>query len=208
MNRIVHHAYRYAGIFAPLMAVFVLSGCSGSLDAKDYLRWVENAENGMVKETSLGGFDFRLQHKPLEYIALQEERTLKPTTGLIRKFRTERGGLYYFNFRIASKTGQPILETGKNSKKEYHRRNDYFTSEMQHDLFLVAGKDTISCTLYHFEHNHGLAPYNNMVVAFAKNSEETQDLQFVYADKVLGVGPVKITLKKSAFDHLPKLMTH
>ncbi len=193
------------------MAVLFIVGCQkGELQPVEYMKWIENENNGLRVKKEIGNFEFMLQYKPLEYVTLLEQKMANTQSDSIRRRTLELGDMQYYTFRITSKKDDEMLKTGVQSEEDYYGRLDYFISAIQDDIALVDGKDTLPCLLYHFERNYALAPYSNMVLGFKNIVKKNiiNNKTFIYDDAVLGTGPVQITIKGNDLLQIPKLKTY
>jgi hypothetical protein len=91
---------------------------------------------------------------------------------------------------------------------EFTSRLAYFTGIMQQDIFLVEGKDTLPCLLYHFERTYGVDPRSTFLLGFplaqVKN-EAMVDKTLFFDDRGLGSGPVMISISNENLNTLPSL---
>lgn len=194
-----------------LVPFFTILGCKEkTLQPAEYIRWVENVENGLRTEKVINGYYFRLQYKPDNYIVLRELGVENSyNTSLFNRRKAELDSFYYFNLDISSADkSKSILSNQLNNNEEYYSRLNYFTSFAQQDIKLISNKDTISCALYHFERTYDLSPFNTIVIGFKqpKNKEFLKkDLQILFDDKVLSVGPINFLLDRKKLKKIPKL---
>jgi hypothetical protein len=196
-----------------LSAVFIIFiGCKQKqITPYEYVRWVENTENGLRIEKEMNGFKFRLQHKPSSYIALREVG-FENADQIMQyyKRKEELDSFYYFNLDIASIDDKgSVLSHNLNTQEEYYARINYFTSFAQSDLKLVCGKDTLPCTLYHFERTYDLSPYNTIVIGFKMLSGKKiyhDDLLLIFDDKILSVGQMRFLIKSNILKNIPKIV--
>ncbi|MEM9022090.1 MAG: hypothetical protein AAGB22_00010 [Bacteroidota bacterium] len=188
-----------------LCLTLVLQACQQApLPPNDYVNWVQEAENGLRVGKDLNGYRFELQYRPAELIALQEQG---PATDL--PTFTERvealEGMQYFTLHITPETGG-LLDQDIQSEQEYYTRLDYFNSFMQQDLWLIDGRDTLACKLHHYENTNGLRPDHQFVLAFEQgNSPTTEAKTLLFDDRVLGNGPVRLTIAKNDLLAIPDL---
>lgn len=187
-------------------ALWLVSCSTPSLDPVEYAHWIEDESNGLKVSKELDDFEFELQYRPIEYVSVIESRGEPITDQALKVYQTDRSGLQYYNLKITSKVSAEMLKTGIYSEEEYRSRLYYFTGPAQYDISLVQGQDTLPCLLFHFERNYGIAPYNNIVLAF-ENSITNEDRQFLFFDQVLGVGTVKLTIARESIDGIPALKT-
>ncbi len=175
-----------------------------SLSPSDYVRWVENGENGLCATKQIEDFEFSILYKPLNYVALRETNKDSVTEERIEKNKDELKDLQYFTLKIKAKEGNDLLKTGISTDQEYFDRLNYLSGFMQDDIKLIEGKDTLICKLFHMERNYGLAPYNNFVLGFSATKNENDKLVEIN-DKAFGVGKVILKIKKEDIQNIPQL---
>ena len=220
MIGVKHIKARIPAWMAILAGLIFIGGCSSveSLQPDQYVRWVENEENGLRTSKSIGNFNFTLQYKPIEYVVVKEEREPRLKKEVLKRRKEELKGMQYFTLKMESKDGRTeALKNGITEPNEYYSRLEYFTTWVNADIKLVEGKDTLPCVLSHFERNYGLAPFNNLVIAFDLEDEDSilhastpgveKDKLIIFNDRVLGSGPLKFRIKQSSINNIPKLET-
>lgn len=189
------------------LLVCLLTACSGSqsLEQGTYVQHVKNPENGLVKTKKLSDFDFELTYRPHEYIALTEAVNGLTNETLASK-KEELDDLHYLALKIKGNGTGGLLETNATSENDYNLRLYYYSSEAQLDMHLIQEKDTMPCVLYHFERNYQLAPYNTIVMGFEPQQYDlSKSLEFVYNDRVLGLGPVRMAIDGNDLNQIPQL---
>ena len=189
--------------------LILLLGCnSGHLITGDLISWVEDEGNGLRVTKQISNYKFQLQYKLLEYIIAQEILNKNLTREEIEARMEEKKDMQYLTLRIGSADERTsILETNLTDRQEYYERLDYFAFQMKKDLILVDGTDTLGCSLYHFERTYNLTPFNNIVLGFANPGylKEAKDKTLIYKDNILDIGAVKLTIKASSLEDMPKL---
>jgi hypothetical protein len=190
-----------------------IPGCknNNSLPPTEYAKWIENEKNGLKIKKTIGEYEFILQYKPVEYVVVMEEKNERLEKKTLDNRIEKLNGLQYFNLRLKS-TDEKINVMNVNVKDDmdYNNKLNYFTFAMQQDVHLVEGNDTLNCSLFQFERNYELAPYVDFVMAFEKpkTKEGESDKQFVFDDKFLGIGAVKIVIDKNSVKNIPQLITY
>lgn len=173
---------------------------------KDYVKWVEDENNGLKAKKNIGVYSFELQYKPLEYVVLREQKNKLTNNDMLLSETEKIKDLQYFTFRIGVPgSNDEAIKNGAANYSEYQKRVNYFSLQMQQDLRLIDGTDTLACVLHHFERTYGVDPYSTFVLAFEKGEKENQSKTFIYNDNVLGVGPVKFTIDSEKFKNIPHL---
>lgn len=194
-----------------LILFSALIGCKETiLHPVEYIKWVENTENGLCIEKELNNYYFRLQYKPSNYVVLRELGLEKSYDGnLFNKRKAELDSFYYFNLDISSADkSQSILSNQLKNNEEYYARLNYFTSFAQSDIKLISSDDTIACALYHFERTYDLSPFNTIVIGFKQPKGKDflkHDLQILFDDQILSVGQINFLIDRKKLKKVPKL---
>ena len=182
-----------------------------ALPPVDYVRWVKDPAHGLVQSKQIEQYAFIAQYKPLDFVVAQEERQPTLDKARVEARRAELGEDHvYYNFRIKNTEGQlSPLGSGVQTDQVYQSRLGYFTFDMQADLYLLHGQDTLPCTLFQFVRSYDVAPYVEFALGFKKPMAAplTEDLTLVFEDRVLGVGPMRLRFEQAIFEKLPKLKT-
>lgn len=175
------------------------------LSVKDYLAWVNNPENGLKVSKEIKDYKIELFYKPAEYIAINEQKTTEIDTTLFFQRIKEIKDFQYYTLKIESLKGTEMMRTNISSEHEYSQRLQYFSDLVQYDLSLEENNDTLSCQLFHFERNYGVAPYNNIVLGFPKPTQENAKT-LVFNDQMLGIGKIKLKIEKENIDNIPNII--
>ena len=185
---------------------FFCACSSGELGVPDYLAWVNNSANGLKVAKELNDYKFELLYKPTEFIAINEQRTTDVNKELYHNRIEELKDLQYYTLKIETLTGQEMMRSGITSEQEYSYRLQYFSDIAQYNMRLIDGNDTLTCALFHFERNYGVAPYNNIVLAFPKTDNLNNSKTFTFNEQVLGVGKVNIKIDKKDINNIPQVI--
>jgi hypothetical protein len=177
------------------------------LSVADFKAWVEDKENGLRVEKTIGEFTYTLQSKPLEYVALLDLEKDKVSKPELTEKMEEFSGMDYFTFQISTDSQQELLKKNLETTNDYYNRINYFSFEMQKDLKLIEGSDTVNCELFHFERVYGLAPYARFVLGFPK-SQSGQEKTFYYNEKIFGSGRIYLTIHAKKNIQLPEVITY
>jgi hypothetical protein len=191
-----------------LVFLIILSNCTNrSMVPADYVKWVKSEKNGLYQEKQTDEYVFCLQYKPLDYVALLEQRPNETFDN--KQFEADKNkmkGLEHYTFSIRTKEKGNPLKQGISLEKEAFERENYFSYQLQNDLLLVEGKDTLACAFSHFERTYELSPYITFIVGFERKPNSKQNnRQFIYRDRILGTGTIKMIIKKAAIKRMPKL---
>ncbi len=192
-----------------IFVLLALFGCGEKEQLKPsaYVKWVNDASNGLKVEKTMSDVTYSLQYKPVEYIVANEERTDELPLAKLEERKKALEGMYYFNFRMQSNTEGDVLLTGLAEEQEYYERVNYCSYGMQEDFKLVTATDTLPCKLFNFVRTHGVAPYVDFVLGFERKTQEPEELQIVLEERLFGAGRIKFTIEKESQESIPDLIT-
>jgi len=179
------------------------------MTADNYINWVRNPQNGLVKAKTIDDLKFTVQYKPYEYIVYLEERTDKVADTLLKRKVKELEGMQYYDLKILLKNSQQeLLKSGLSTREEYEKRVNYFSFHMQQDIQLVDGNDTLPCALYHFERAYDVTPVCTLLLGFRKSeSNAMKPKTLLVYERTFNKGLLKFTFKEKRLQTLPKLLT-
>lgn len=179
------------------------------MNVHDFVQWVQNPENGFRKEKKMDDLTFSVQYKPYEYIVCMEERKEEIKDTLMKNRIGEINGMQYYDLKISLNEGAgELLKYQLASPQQYTERVNYFAFNMQNNIQLVEGNDTLPCSLYHFERAYDAAPSGTFLLGFqvTKNKLSQEKTLLVY-DKTFNKGMLKFTFRKKDLKNLPKIKT-
>jgi hypothetical protein len=166
------------------------------------ISYVTSSENGYYKEKEIDEIKFSALLKPIDYI--KADQALKGDTATI----AADDDLQYFDFRITVKDfNMEFLKYNLPSANDYSYRVAYCAYEMQKDIFLIDGKDTLPCIFYHFERTYNVVPFGHFLLAFkpaAKDAVRPKTL--MYYDRLFDKGLIKMTFLPNDLIKVPKLI--
>jgi hypothetical protein len=196
---------KYLLLLLPL-AISQARQCSvaQAADADTYIKWVENPDNGIFVTKQLNDFVFSLQYKPLPYVVMQDEKRMLTQKEMQEK-TTAFSDMQYYTFRIGTTAGSDVQRYKIDNEQQFYARLEYFSLNMQQDLQLIDNGDTLSCLLFHFERTYGIDPRSTFVLAFPKSKNLASTKTFIYNDRVLGTGPILLSITSNDLQQIPEL---
>lgn len=185
-----------------------LSSCGNeNLIPSDYVTWVNNEENGLLKKKTVQPLEIEAVYKPLPYIIANEKRTNEIPQIEYDKRAKELEGMHYFTVKLSIIGGKlDITNFEVETDAQQQERLAYLSFAMQDDIKLVEGTDTLPCALYHFERSYDLAPYRTFVLGFEQKEEnKTKDKTLVLDLAYFRTGPIKLNFASSDLARIPNL---
>ncbi len=190
-----------------LVLVLGLFACSRqTLGPEAYIHWVNKASNGLISTKTIGAFKFSVLFKPAPYVALEQCKDYGFHPDSVKNALSQTKGLEFYTFRVESDKGNELSGINANNQSEYSKRLQYFTSDLQNDIYLISGNDTLKNLLFHYERSYGVSPQNNFILIFkSENTEKTGSRKLVYEDKILGTGTVNLVIDANNINTIPEL---
>jgi hypothetical protein len=188
-----------------------ISSCSKKqASPQEYMNYINSKENGLLKSIDIGDYLIEVQYRPVEYTALQEIGVDQATKETLNELVQQHKGEHCVLFRIGSKDKKTdALAIGITDQQQYNDRISYLISQINKDIYLVDGKDTIPCSMHHFERSYHLTHYHTILFTFDKpegrSKEEEGDKTIVYNDNLLGIGKMNIRIDEKDIQHIPTI---
>jgi hypothetical protein len=184
---------------------------SNSMEVLDYVKWIEDPENGLVKTKKLEKYRYSLLYKPNDYMIAKDLAALKIAQAEYDSLQEVYKGFEYYTFSIEDTSfHDELLKSGLTSRGQYDKRLMYYSFEMQKDIQLISGTDTIPCSLLHYERTFNVSPKANFLIGFPvttkqKKSGKQVSKTFVYEDRVFKTGIVKLRIEDEAIKEIPAI---
>jgi hypothetical protein len=178
------------------------------VDAANYVKYVDNPENGLVQEYKNEDKALKIttRYKTPEYLAIKEIGPTAFHPDSILKLAKEFEGGYHLGFTISSMVSGYDVIKEKLSPKEYLDRVTYLSGSIRDDFKLLVGLDTVACSIAHFERNYNISPNNNFMLVFPYDKTTNEDLTLIYDDKIFGEGKLEFKIKYKNIKNTPKLL--
>lgn len=207
-----------------LVAAYGLTGCGsrfegdgsnaevvypGELSADEFVSWVKE-EQALNAEHHFEDMSFRITYRPAEWMALNnlDEGATANDINMEAKHYED---LMCFTLRIElNNDSGELLKYKLSEQEEYTRRVNYYAFEIQRDIQLFTGKDTLRCGIVHFERTFGIANYSDIMIGFSrKELEETNPgwgrVCVALNDRIFGHGKMIFTFDKKQLTNTPKI---
>ncbi len=188
---------------------FCCFSCKHSMKAADYIRYINNKENGFKKILQIEGWNFCMQYRPYDYIMLMENKGQLNGYDL-EKRKSELNGTAWFNISIKRIDNSITpLRYGISSIEEYNTRLNYYLNEAEKDITLIYGSDTLRPVSYLFENNYNLSPQETMVVGFylpKGENDPRKNMQLSFIDRVFKNGIIKAEFSEDVLKNIPNLV--
>jgi hypothetical protein len=174
---------------------------------KEFMRWCADEDNRLSRSKEISEMRYKLSYLPPEAMAFLELRKEPYDLPKFRKLSDSYSEMTYFTFRIEVLDGSgELLKYKLRSPAQYDARVKYMSFDIQNDLYLVQGKDTLIPGLFQFERIFEVAPYANVMFAFDnKRFNRQEEFTIIYNDKLFGNGYVKFNYRDKQLFNLPNI---
>jgi hypothetical protein len=186
-----------------LSCILFLSCGERELTPLEYVKWVENPENGLVVKKQMGNYNFLLQYQPIAYNVLNELQKEEVEAAVLQKEIESKEGLQYLTIKMSTIQKKPIF-SGKNLTDSIR---SYLNYQIKKDFYLLEGGDTLPCQLFHYENTNGMTPYDAFVLGFKPSQTKLNDKKFLFKANIIDVEQVEMEIKNSAIQSIPKVKT-
>lgn len=186
-------------VFVAMPLLILTTSCTNPLSPKEMVRWIEDEKNGYKQVVEKGDIKLVIQERPLVYRLCIENRGIITKEHLKEIKKNENcDGLLQFHLKISTADElTPLLLYNVADESEYFDRLRYYTSEVEQDLMLINGADTVYPVLCLFERNYHLAPYNTLTFAFEKPENLKKKYQLVYNEMVFNKTPISFLISNN-----------
>lgn len=175
---------------------------------RDAEKFVDAEKEKNTYEKKIKEVNFRLRYISHEQMALRDLDDLSTATQA--SFDSLAKGyedFLFFNLEIEiDHFSEEMVHYMPNANvtSQFEERTAYYSFGMQKDICIVlAEKDTIPCTVYHYERNYGVSPKNNFMLGF--RSGAIKNAVLIYDNTYLTTGPVKFALNEQDLLNHPKI---
>lgn len=189
--------------------VLSFSSCSNELSKNEYLKYLQDPENGLVKIVEINNIQIKCEYKPSDYVVLNQlskqletEKTITNTKDLL----SEADDFITFYIKLSSTKENDFLKTDLLNKDQYYKRLNYYNSEIENDLILVQGKDTLQSNYTYLERNFGIGNESTLIVGFVKNKEKaSENFSLILNEQALNLGQIKFDFLSEKINKVPKV---
>ncbi|MBA3680482.1 MAG: hypothetical protein H0W73_04860 [Bacteroidetes bacterium] len=171
---------------------------------EELVSFIDNTENGYIKNKKFGKVTYISILKPVDYMLAQKK--ISDSNKNYKKSDFE--DLQYFDLRIKIEDFKmEFIKYDLSSTGQYQERINYCAFNMQNDISLIDGKDTLNCVLYHFERAFDVIPYGHFILGFEnKNKKSINAKTLCFDDKLFNNGIIKFTYSPSFLAKEPTLL--
>lgn len=192
------------------MVLFIVS-CNSSIDNfPDYMKYLADKENGLVKEKSTNGVSIKIKYLPLDYLAHKEYKKENGISIDSIKKSYENSLTFMMTIGPDKEKNFDITKVGVSSYEEFALRIEQMNFWMKDYVTLTVGGKEISADMAQMESTYGLEKDRKIVFVFQNKDEQghsllTDDLTFTYKDEIFFTGINKFKFNIKDINSIPEL---
>jgi len=183
-----------------IVLFLTLISCQNQLNAKDYILWFSNPENGLRKDQFVKKFELSLMYQSSEFTKAKQITINNYQSNL----KSNLNKTEIFQFRIKLLKGSNILRLNQNEILNESTRINHYSFKAKNDFLIITKNDTLRCQLCHFSRNYNLTPTIDLTLVFDELDKES-DWKIIYKDSQFGIGTVKFLIKNKDIKSIPVL---
>lgn len=193
-------------IFYFLLFLSLISCKNETLTCKSFIDWIEEEDHGFLKSEKIGKIGYEVLFKPVDYLIALNSIKENLNKSKYTTLKNEYGSMYYFTFKMNSlEKDKHILNLNLNEFQSIDERLNYLSFDMSKDFKLVENKDTIPCTLYHYEQKTGMYNSITILLGFPKNKKTQTDFTLIYENHLNNESDVQFRFEKTDIEAIPTL---
>lgn len=205
-------------IYLRLTAMFLMAVILASFVAKqpekltpsEFKKWVLSPTSGLQHKVSQGSYDYIMSYLPLEFMALQQLKGDEINKRAFNKKQEELRGTEYYTFMISLNNGSKnvIKSLVEDTEIPADQMVHFMAYNLQHDIHLVKGADTLKCAFLHFEETFEITSYARFMIMFSDDTQSrrhVEDRQLIVSFPWLG-DPLAFRINKENIKSVPKVI--
>lgn len=175
--------------YYPLVFIFLIISCKNRLTPQEFLSYINNVDNGFIKEIKNDSFLFTLQFLPPEYIAIRYVYSGIETD--FDMLKNQSDSVLNFKLKVCSIDSTPI----DRKSISYKQKISFLNNEFSGSCILITSNDTLHPVLQHFENSPNVKPCENVMFAF-ENTPKLKPLKIIINAPLYNSTPLEFKINK------------
>lgn len=201
-----------------LIVFAVLISCAGNriYSIADYLKWLNEPSNGLVKIRSVNGIEIKMKYLPAEYQAWKEISnepgySVSQRDSILNLYRNSLSFLFSIGPDEKNGVEGDIMFNSVENYSQYKERvydMNFFFGEK---ITLKAGEKEYKPVLTSMENIYGIGPSRNIILVFVpaekedNNMKESDQLQLEYEDDTYALGTNRFVFSRKDINNAPRI---
>lgn len=187
-----------------LLAGLALTSCSHRLSEKDFTQYVEDSDNGLVKETEINSCKIKVMYKPSDLLVKQELVTLKnKSKTIVDSLRNKYNQYRYFILSMA-KNGDDLLTMTSSDKAGFSDLLNELSFNMDKHVYITTERDTAYLIDFVFPRLYETSHATHVLLVFNKNEIQSGEIT-LHINDFGGMGNIHFDFTQSDLNNVPLL---
>lgn len=192
------------------VTICTLLGCSkqsiNSMD--DYMAWLNDSENGLLKEKIINGLQIKVKYLPPDYLAITDKSSTN-TDSLKKYYAHSLSFLLSINPEQANQ--KDIVYRDVNDYSDYKARIYQLSFRLDELISIEVGNMKLTPVLTSFENVYGIKQGRDIIVVFTpvdKNQAQllaSGNIDFIFNDEIFSTGISHFQFKRSDIENAPAI---
>ncbi len=200
-----------------LSVVFLAVSCTQKpVSYEEYIKWMSNPDNGMVKTHAANGLEVKVKILPKEYQVYQElknDNNSSPTKrdSLLKYYSKSLTFLMTIGPDESKKNAGDVMMNGVSNYEEFAQKAMTMNFDMGQYITLKTDAGDFKPVLANMENVYGLSKSRNIILVFAPAEEKdtaflhSSQFDLVYEDELFKVGINHFVFKTEEIEKRPIL---
>lgn len=179
----------------------LIIGCTKSnLSPKEMIKWIENKENGLIKEETIDGAKYTVSLHPSQYM---KARAIIENDSFMLANCNDQNCSVVVKMEPTDKHTQ-FLTLGATNKQEPFGRINYYLNGIQNDIKVVNGEDTLKVENLVYERLYNVSPSQLILFGF-KAKDINQPIKVIIEDRAINTGKMQFEYSSKILSSIPKI---
>ena len=179
---------------------------------ENYLKYLNEPENGLMKERSIAGVKFTVKYLPPDYLIHHELKFREEVvdSSILMQLKNKYANSLIFLLIISPAQNEKfdVTKVGVSNYKEFDQRIMELSFGMQENLQLEFKEHNIQASIAQLERVYALKKGRHINIAFDKSDLLKQhlineDIYLIYHDRIFQTGINKFHFKSSDLNRIP-----
>lgn len=204
----------YIGLF--LLLVILSCGNKTITTNEEYLKWMNDEDNGLVMTKEAGGITIKVKYLPSNYLAYQDlsgQTIIKKeeSDSIIKSYDKSLTFLITIGVDGEVKKGD-VMYQGVQNYEEYKKRLYAMNFDIENNVTIKIGEKKYRPVLSNLENGYGLTESRNITLVFVPETKEDQlfylgeEIQFTYDDELFDSGINHFTFDRKKLNNIPQFI--
>ena len=162
--------------------------------------YVADTKHGLTESAIYHSLKVECTYYPYQFCAWDEAHKNGETYETVLK---DIQAFQFFELRLSDSTGQTEFLKIDGDPLHYQQRLNYLLNDIQRDVLLIDGKDTMYSIDHHLERTFGVVPYNKVLFTFKNIPKQSFDKTLMVLDPIAGGQAMFFSIKSSSLKKIP-----